>query len=97
MTTALCCVWLKADWLNGECCVGLQCTIMMALLQPAPETYSLFDDVMLLASGETSCCSLLLMPPASTLLSHFVCQLRQPCKGCNSWCGCLSCWLGCVS
>lgn len=29
----------------------MQCTIMMALLQPARETYDLFDDVILLAAG----------------------------------------------
>jgi hypothetical protein len=27
-------------------------TILMALLQPAPETYELFDDIMLLSEGE---------------------------------------------
>lgn len=32
-----------------------QCTIMVALLQPAPETYNLFDDVMLLDVGKSSC------------------------------------------
>ena len=29
----------------------LQSTMLVALLQPAPETFDLFDDVMLLASG----------------------------------------------
>ena len=28
-----------------------QATILMALLQPAPEVYNLFDDIMLLAEG----------------------------------------------
>ena len=27
-------------------------TIMVALLQPAPETFSMFDDVMLIAEGK---------------------------------------------
>lgn len=30
----------------------LQGTVLMALLQPAPETYDLFDDVVLLAEGQ---------------------------------------------
>lgn len=30
--------------------------MLVALLQPSPETFDLFDDVMLLASGMVSCC-----------------------------------------
>jgi hypothetical protein len=30
----------------------LQSTVLMSLLQPPPETFELFDDVMLLADGE---------------------------------------------
>ena len=37
-------------------------TVLMSLLQPAPEVYNLFDDVLLLSEGELSitqvCCSL---------------------------------------
>jgi len=29
----------------------VQATILIALLQPAPEVYNLFDDIMLLAEG----------------------------------------------
>lgn len=29
-------------------------TIMVALLQPAPETFEIFDDVLLIAEGELS-------------------------------------------
>ena len=32
----------------------LQGTMLVALLQPSPETFELFDDVMLLASGMVS-------------------------------------------
>ena len=31
--------------------LAAQATILMALLQPAPEVYNLFDDIMLLAEG----------------------------------------------
>lgn len=30
----------------------VQATIMMSLLQPAPEVYDVFDDVLLLCEGE---------------------------------------------
>lgn len=30
----------------------MQGTVLMALLQPAPEVYDLFDDIMLLCEGE---------------------------------------------
>lgn len=33
------------------CGYWAQATILMALLQPAPEVYALFDDIMLLAEG----------------------------------------------
>ena len=33
----------------------LQCTVVISLLQPPPETYDLFDDIMLLAEGERGC------------------------------------------
>ena len=29
----------------------MQATVLLALLQPAPETYELFDDVLLLSEG----------------------------------------------
>ncbi|XP_057840546.2 ABC transporter G family member 36 [Cryptomeria japonica] len=33
-------------------CTNMNATILMSLLQPAPETYELFDDVMLLSEGQ---------------------------------------------
>ena len=47
-------------------CHLLDATLLVALLQPAPETYNLFDDVMLLSQGnivfhgprEEVCCNL---------------------------------------
>lgn len=33
-------------------CHILEGTLLVALLQPAPETYNLFDDVMLLSQGQ---------------------------------------------
>lgn len=40
-----------------------QATVLMALLQPAPETYELFDDVLLLSEGEVAvqCCVVVLL------------------------------------
>ena len=32
-----------------------EATVLMSLLQPPPETFDLFDDVMLLADGATGC------------------------------------------
>ena len=32
-----------------------QATLLVALLQPTPETYNLFDDVMLLSEGQRLC------------------------------------------
>ncbi len=32
-------------------CVLKQATVLMSLLQPPPETYDLFDDIMLLSDG----------------------------------------------
>ena len=37
-------------WLRTMC-QGLQQTTLISLLQPPPETYSLFDDVMLMTEG----------------------------------------------
>lgn len=37
---------------NSGCMGVAQGTVLMALLQPAPETYDLFDDVLLLAEGQ---------------------------------------------
>ena len=34
----------------------VQATVLLALLQPAPETYELFDDVLLLSEGGTFFC-----------------------------------------
>lgn len=36
-------------------------TVLMSLLQPAPEVYNLFDDIMLLSEGMNSCASCLCM------------------------------------
>lgn len=36
--------------------VPLQATVLLALLQPAPETYELFDDILLLSEGVTAAC-----------------------------------------
>ena len=33
-----------------------QATVLLALLQPAPETYELFDDVLLLSEGSAFLC-----------------------------------------
>ena len=33
------------------CLLPLQATVLIALLQPAPEVYNLFDDILLLAEG----------------------------------------------
>ena len=38
-------------WQNTRILLFSQATILMALLQPAPEVYNLFDDIMLLAEG----------------------------------------------
>ena len=40
-----------------------QATVLMALLQPAPETYELFDDVLLLSEGGlgVQCCVIVLL------------------------------------
>ena len=43
-----------------------QATICVALLQPAPEVFDLFDDVMLLAEGnDLALCSSSTRPPAA--------------------------------
>ena len=39
-------------------------TVVVALLQPAPEVFDLFDDVMLLSEGEPASCSPLLWEAA---------------------------------
>jgi hypothetical protein len=36
--------------------VFVQATVLMSLLQPPPETYDLFDDIMLLSDGAPSYC-----------------------------------------
>lgn len=43
----------------------MQATVLLALLQPAPETYELFDDVLLLSEGGTYSC---LMPPIQSAI-----------------------------
>lgn len=43
-----------ASWPSSAACslrASLQGTMLVALLQPSPETFELFDEVMLLASG----------------------------------------------
>lgn len=60
-----------------------QGTVLMALLQPAPEVYDLFDDIMLLCEGKFSNFSLFL-PHINALLSQsflhkwntFVCGVK---------------------
>ena len=42
----------------------MQATVLLALLQPAPETYELFDDVLLLSEG--GALSSALMPPTQS-------------------------------
>ena len=42
-----------------------QATLLMALLQPAPECYDLFDDILLLSEGE--------LPMSSPLCSQLEC------------------------
>lgn len=37
-----------------------QATLLVALLQPTPETYHLFDDIMLLSEGITGSCTICL-------------------------------------
>lgn len=48
-TTYSICKWLR------DTAHSLHYTMLIALLQPAPETFDLFDDILLLSEGE--CCS----------------------------------------
>ncbi len=52
-------------------------TVLMSLLQPAPEVYNLFDDVLLLSEGDLSdtqmCCSLHLFVDSLLLSDIQVC------------------------
>ena len=41
-------------WMRDTCHTQLD-TMLIALLQPAPETWELFDDVLLIAEGACSC------------------------------------------
>ena len=41
----------------SESSPDVQATVLLALLQPAPETYELFDDVLLLSEGGASFCA----------------------------------------
>ena len=45
-TTYSICKWLR------DTAHSLHYTMLIALLQPAPETFDLFDDIMLLSEGE---------------------------------------------
>ena len=53
----------------------LQATVLLALLQPAPETYELFDDILLLSEGVTAACPAL--PPLLPLRSAKCKQVVQ--------------------
>ena len=49
-TTFSICKWLRDTTHN------LKYTTLVALLQPAPETWDLFDDIMLLSDGKAALC-----------------------------------------
>lgn len=50
-----------------------QATVLMSLLQPPPETYDLFDDIMLLSDGA----------PSSTCRHHLSRQLMHMSSACQ--------------
>ena len=74
---------------------ALNYTTMISLLQPAPESYDLFDDILLMAEGGTSrpCCGsaacFSLFLPFSALALPFS-ALSSPFFGIFSVCACLS-------
>jgi ABC-type multidrug transport system ATPase subunit len=45
-------------------------TIFVSLLQPAPETYDLFDDIMLLANGVYCSCSRIMVCDDLTVINN---------------------------
>jgi ABC-type Mn2+/Zn2+ transport system ATPase subunit len=58
-------------------------TTLVSLLQPAPEVYNLFDDVLLLTDGCVLTSRLSLIPPTCSLSSdpqrnHFTCHFVCP-------------------
>ena len=55
----------------------LRYTTMVALLQPAPETYELFDDVLLLSDGVAGK-STLWRPPGTLGYGYFISNLCSP-------------------
>ena len=55
---------------------ALNYTTMVSLLQPAPESYDLFDDILLLAEGTPG---LLKTPCLVTVVCWVLCSARQMC------------------
>lgn len=59
----------------------VQATVLLALLQPAPETYELFDDILLLSEGVHPMLAVSLQISSILLcslpFSHPVCTLRR--------------------
>ena len=80
-TTYSICKWLR------DTAHSLQYTMLIALLQPAPETFDLFDDILLLSEGEfcSRCpCSISIdhQIAHACLTAHlggFACDLQLPC------------------
>ena len=57
-------------------------TMLVALLQPTPETYNLFDDILLMSEGA---CDAQQHPPAAALLQIHVTNAQVCCLGlCSS-------------
>ena len=69
-----------------------RCTILVSLLQPAPETFALFDDLLLLSEGAGCCCEsadvLLRLPvrPSQPVMLTVVYACMALCHG--ILCGC---------
>ena len=65
-----------------------RCTILVSLLQPAPETFALFDDLLLLSEGAGCCCEsadvLLRLPVRPSQPAMLTCGVRMhgvvPCQ-----------------
>ena len=71
-TTYSICKWLR------DTAHSLQYTMLIALLQPAPETFDLFDDILLLSEGES--CSEISCSRCPCTLS-VACQIAHACLG----------------
>ena len=61
----------------------MQGTVLMALLQPAPEVYHLFDDILLLCEGKPSPWTHLLYQNAALLnASHIIARSKNMLRVC---------------